>query len=145
MLGKKKICKRCGNLRHLWSKGLCLYCSNLTKEKKKPKRRKVNYDPKIKQKDHEFYNGIWEKRPHVCGNCNAFLGNEPLTIYFDHILEKSKYPEYRYNENNIWLLCWNCHTNKTNGIYSDKMREVIVSTGKLLDDKQKDEDTTTSS
>lgn len=125
---KKKPCKICGNYRVLFSKGRCFYCT----PKKAIQTKKKKYNPKLKVKDHEFYNEIWNERPHVCGNCGHFLGQEPRTIYFDHILEKSKYPEYRHTKENIWLLCWDCHTNKTNGIYSDTMKSVIKETRELL-------------
>jgi len=104
---KKKICKKCGNFRPLFSKGLCLICykSNY----KKPIKTKKKYDPKVKERDVEFYSSIWETRPHNCENCGAFLGNEPRTYNFHHLLPKAKYPEHRYDEWNIALLCADCH------------------------------------
>jgi 5-methylcytosine-specific restriction endonuclease McrA len=62
-------------------------------------------------KDIEFYMTIWNKRKHICRNCNKYLGSEPLTIYFHHILEKRNYKEYRHCEWNIIVLCWSCHQN----------------------------------
>jgi len=68
---------------------------------------------------------IWNKRSHKCENCNKSLGNEPLSYMFDHILEKSKYPELKLEENNIWLLCLECHDNKTRSNLSKKMEKKI--------------------
>lgn len=138
---KKKKCVICGNYRVLFSKGRCFYCTP-----KKPIKTKKKFDKKLREKDHDFYNEIWDERPHVCGNCGQFLGNEPLTLFFDHILEKSKYPEYRHNKDNIWLLCWQCHTNKTNGIYSNVMKDKIKEVeGILLNERTEGQDTTRSS
>ncbi len=81
-----------------------------------------------RNKDWEFYISIWDERLHICENCSCSLGSEPLTIFFDHILEKSKHPALRYEKNNIWLLCWECHTNKTNGLYSLLMLDKLVKT-----------------
>src|SRR5580698_11257486 len=62
--------------------------------KKKP--RKITEKQKIKnkkkaklsEKDKLFWAAIWEEREHVCYNCGCYLGEEPLTLFFDHILEK---------------------------------------------------------
>lgn len=82
--------------------------------------------------DKKFYMEIWSERPHVCSCCNKYLGKEPLTVYFDHILEKSKYPELRHNKLNIWLLCMECHDNKSRGNLNDCMKEKILQTEGLV-------------
>jgi 5-methylcytosine-specific restriction endonuclease McrA len=69
---------------------------------------------------------IWKKRPHECESCGRFLGNEALSSYFDHLLEKSTYPELRYKEENIFLVCVECHDKKTRGFPTDKHKEAIV-------------------
>jgi hypothetical protein len=73
----------------------------------------------------EFFLSIWKKRPHRCENCDAYLGSEPLSYMFDHVLEKSKYPDLRYEEENICMLCLDCHSDKTNCKSSDFMKEKI--------------------
>lgn len=73
----------------------------------------------------EFFLNIWKKRPHRCENCDAHLGSEPLSYMFDHVLEKSKYPDLRHEEENICILCLDCHSNKTNCKLSDFMKEKI--------------------
>lgn len=85
--------------------------------------------------DMAFYLSIWDKRPHVCYNCNAELGNKPLTLYFDHILEKGteKYEHLRHVEENICLLCWDCHTNKA---LIPKLTQLKEDTIKLLIDEK---------
>lgn len=73
----------------------------------------------------EMFLDIWKKRPHRCENCNAYLGSEPLSYMFDHVLEKSKYPDLRYEEENICMLCLDCHSDKTNCKLSDFIKEKI--------------------
>ena len=73
----------------------------------------------------EMFLDIWKKRAHRCENCDAQLGSEPLSYMFDHVLEKSKYPDLRYEEENICMLCLDCHSDKTNSKLSDFMKEKI--------------------
>lgn len=71
-----------------------------------------------------FFLDIWKTRQdHKCENCKKWLGNEPLTYMFDHVLEKSKYPDLKYEEENIMYLCIMCHDNKTRGFTSPMMKE----------------------
>lgn len=51
---------------------------------------------------------------------------------FDHILEKAKFPEFRYDKQNIVLTCLQCHDNKTRGILSEKMIQIIQKTKQWL-------------
>jgi len=81
----------------------------------------------------EFFLSIWKKRPHKCENCNVNLGKKPLSYMFDHILEKEKYPELKLEEDDIWLLCLECHDNKTRSNLSDKMKEKIKITKEIFD------------
>ena len=80
----------------------------------------------------EFFYTIWKKRQHICENCSTPLGKEPLSYMFDHILEKSKYPELKFEEQNIWLLCLECHENKTNCNFSEIMVEKLKETKEIF-------------
>jgi hypothetical protein len=75
--------------------------------------------------DIEFYEKIWSKRKHICEICSAPLYNEISTAFFDHLIEKAIHPELRYEENNIILVCIDCHSLKTNGFmgaeYADRI------------------------
>ncbi len=74
----------------------------------------------------EFFLQVWKNRKqHDCENCGKWLGNEPLSYMFDHLLEKSKYPELKYEEDNIMLVCLECHDNKTRGFLTDLVRGKI--------------------
>lgn len=87
--------------------------------------------------DLAFYNSIWEEREHFCYNCGKYLGSEPLTIYFDHILEKGldRYKHLRHDKRNICLLCGDCHSSKTFGNVPTKLKKLRFDTLKLLIDE----------
>ena len=71
----------------------------------------------------DFFALIWKKRPiHKCATCGKWLGNEPLSYMFDHILEKSKYPQLKYEEDNLQYLCLLCHDNKGRGFYPEELK-----------------------
>ena len=80
----------------------------------------------ILDKRHQFFTFIWNiKLPHECENCGKWLGKEPLSYMFDHLLEKSKYPELEYEEDNICYICLECHDNKTRGFPGEKHKQLI--------------------
>jgi len=68
------------------------------------KRRKKPYNKEMWQKDIAFYTRIWEKSNRRCKITNRYLGDEPLTTFFHHILPKSRFPEYRWCEWNVIML-----------------------------------------
>jgi len=74
----------------------------------------------------EFFLQVWKNRKqHDCENCGKWLGKEPLSYMFDHLLEKSKFPELKFEEDNIMLVCLECHDNKTRGFLTDLVRGKI--------------------
>jgi len=83
------------------------------------------------QQMRDFFLSIWKRRLHNCENCGKWLGNEPLSYMFDHLLEKSKYPELKYEKENIMLVCLECHDNKTRGNLTNLFKEKI----KIIKDK----------
>ena len=52
----------------------------------------------------DFFLQIWRKRSHHSEVSGKWLGKEPLTVFFHHILPKEKYPEAALDEQNIVLL-----------------------------------------
>ena len=72
---------------------------------------------------------IWKKRPHKSEISGTYLGKQPLSIYFHHILPKEKYPQASLDEDNIILLSLDEHTNVENDIYKyeiiNKKREQL--------------------
>lgn len=65
----------------------------------------------------EFFLLIWEKRKHYSEVSGDYLGKEPLTIFFHHILPKEKYPNASLDEENIILLTFDEHNNVENDMY----------------------------
>lgn len=93
--------------------------------------KKIEEKKELLVRDRQFYLSIWNNRPHVCNFCKVYLGNEPRTYHFDHILEKETYPEYRHNPNNIQLLCLSCHNNKTAGYTPEWFKDFVNQTKQL--------------
>jgi hypothetical protein len=65
----------------------------------------------------EFFLNIWKKRKHFSEISGKYLGNEPMSTYFHHILSKEKYPEASLDEENIILLTLDEHTNVEGDMY----------------------------
>jgi hypothetical protein len=78
----------------------------------------------------QFFLQIWNKRPHHSQISMDYLGKEPLTVFFHHILPKEKYPQAMFDEENIVLLTLDEHTNVENDMYKyeivNKMREKLL-------------------
>lgn len=77
-----------------------------------------------------FFMSIWKTRPHVSEISPSFLGHEPLSVFFHHILPKEKYPQFRYDEENIILLTLDEHTNVEADMYKyeeiNKRRQMLL-------------------
>jgi len=115
-------CKTCGAnaeseycFRHKPRKPLPKTSSGFTKKLDKP----VKSDEEIRQisEMREFFLQIWSKRPHHSEVSGRWLGREPLTVFFHHILSKEKYPEASLDEENIVLLTLDEHEQAELDIY----------------------------
>jgi hypothetical protein len=77
----------------------------------------------------EFFLQIWRKRLHYSQVSFEYLGKEPLTVYFHHILPKEKYPQAMYDEENIILLTLEEHDNVERDMYKypevNRRRELL--------------------
>lgn len=81
----------------------------------------------------EFFLEVWNERPiHKCQMCGEWLGNEPLSYMFDHLLEKSKYPDLKYEKYDIGYLCLLCHDAKTRGFPSEDYLKLIENAKKIF-------------
>lgn len=144
MLIKSKPCTADGCKNPRFAKGFCKNHQNLRTDGKKPKGLSKTRSPKAQAKvdlkkelyptDMAFYLRVWETRPHTCEGCGKHLGHKPKTYNFDHILEKGnkKYEHLRHVEDNICLLCFDCHGTKTNGILKENLRKLRQETLKKL-------------
>tara|TARA_R110000868_G_scaffold173661_2_gene409957 strand:+ start:1040 stop:1441 length:402 start_codon:yes stop_codon:yes gene_type:complete len=65
----------------------------------------------------EMFLDIWKKRKHYSEVSGVYLGKEPMSTYFHHILAKEKYPEACLDEENIILLTLEEHSNVENDMY----------------------------
>ena len=64
-----------------------------------------------------FFLEIWKERKHYSEVSGTYLGSEPLSTFFHHILPKSKYPELEYDKSNIILLSLLEHESVENDMY----------------------------
>lgn len=134
MIKKKKTCSKEGCNYPIWSKGLCRQHIPKTPIKKvSTKQIEKNKDKALKTKEQfEFFKEIWQERPHYCKSCDKYLGEEPLSLYFDHLIEKNLRPELRFIKENIYICCGDCHSAKTIGYPSVKHKEAIENAKKIL-------------
>ena len=65
----------------------------------------------------ELFLEMWKKKRHHSEVSGAYLGKEPMSTYFHHILPKEKYPEACLDEENIILLTLEEHSNVENDMY----------------------------
>ncbi len=56
----------------------------------------------------EVFKLIWDSRKHGCEVCGIGI-KEAKASNFAHVLPKGAYPEFRLREDNIFLLCSECH------------------------------------
>lgn len=63
-------------------------------------------------KDTAFYSEIWRERLHKCELCGVDLGGAWKNWNFHHLKLKSKFPELRYEKDNLILVCLTCHSNE---------------------------------
>jgi len=113
-----KTCSVTGCNNPVWGKGVCKNHSFKSLLKKSPTK-------KDNDQRNNFFMEIWNERPHMCEHCGKSLGQDPRSYMFDHILEKSTHQSLSFEKDNIWLVCLECHDNKTRGILTDKYKEKI--------------------
>lgn len=90
------------------------------------------------EKDKEFYQHIWDTRPHICSSCNNPIYGELRTTYIEHVLEKGndRFAHLRYCEDNIRVICQDCHSLKSNGFPTEKYQEIIDETLKKFNNNE---------
>lgn len=78
----------------------------------------------------DLFLNIWKKKLHYSEVSMDYLGKEPLTVFFHHILSKEKYPQAAFDEENIILLTLNEHDQVEKDMY--RYEEVNKRREKLL-------------
>lgn len=93
---------------------------------------KKQEEAKLKKKQeteelHEWFQQLWEKLPKKkkCQSCGAPIWGENRSYYWDHLLEKNKYPECRMEEWCLYFCCFTCHSLKTNGFPTKNHKKAI--------------------
>lgn len=126
MLIKKKICAGHDGQPHpaiiyknINGKKFCLFCTfKLEGSKMAKKNPPKKEDKDLSKKQKELFFEIWNERMinglNYC-EVTGELIHSPHTYNFDHLLEKSKYPELRFNKDNIIIISADAHSKKTNG------------------------------
>ena len=79
------------------------------------KAKNVHNDGHNQQRD--MFMNIWKKKRHYSEVSGVYLGKEPMSTYFHHILPKEKYPQACLDEENIILLTLEEHSNVENDMY----------------------------
>jgi len=133
----KSQCKTCGKscegeycFRHKPRKSLAKKSSLLSKKLDKS-------DEEIRKTSElqQLFLHIWRKRLHYSQVSMDYLGKEPLTVFFHHILPKEKYPEASMDEENIILLTLEEHDNVERDMYKypevNRRRELLKTKYKI--------------
>lgn len=126
---KMKTCVECGDPAFIWSKGRCKRCASKGYPRIKTTRNeaKIAEQKRVRDLDLKTYMSIWNTRPHVCYECNKKLSHPPNLMFFHHLIKKAGYPEFRHDEENIVLLCTDCHyQTETDPTKTPRVRELTV-------------------
>lgn len=86
-------------------------------KRKKKSQEEIEKNRQNIEAQNEFFLRIWKKRQHYSEISGIFLGHTPKTIFFHHILSKSKYPDHRFDEENIILLTFEEHQKVEQDMY----------------------------
>lgn len=99
---------------------------SINKISEKQKQKNVLKSERTKQM-HLWLKSLWDKMPKnkKCSSCGCNIWGEFKTIYFDHLLEKSRYEELEFEEENIYFCCGDCHTLKGNGFPTENHKKAI--------------------
>ena len=78
-------------------------------KRKKKSQEEIDKNREETEKMWEFFREIWRTRSHYSELSGTFLGYTPLTIYFHHIFKSRKFPDMKYDPDNIILVTWAEH------------------------------------
>lgn len=78
-----------------------------------------------------LYDEHWDNHPDKkCEACGKQLYGENNTMYHDHLLEKSDYPELMYEIDNLFLACPDCHARKNHPNHLKAIEDAKIRFGK---------------
>lgn len=91
----------------------------------------------MSQEMDSFFREIWDEREDEVGYCYCYETGQPMhgskfrsnRCCYDHILEKSVYPQYKFLKKNIVILHPEVHAAKGSGVTPklNKLREKMLS------------------
>ena len=93
------------------------YCFHHKPRKPLKKERESSHKEGTLNPLHLFFLEIWRKRLPFSEVSGTYLGKAPLSTFFHHILEKEKYPEYAFDEENVILVTLDEHTDVHTNMY----------------------------
>lgn len=87
---------------------------------------------------HVWLFSLWKKMPYTkkCRSCGTKIWGEFLTLYFDHLLPKKKYPKFEFEEKNIYFCCGECHSKKENGFPTVNHKNAMEKAKELIYKKE---------
>lgn len=89
----------------------------------------------------EVFQEVWRDNPQrLCQSCGKKIYGANKPLYHDHLLEKSKYPQFRLDKRNLLLVCGDCHQRKSMG-FPTEVHKLAIEKAKqlLLTDKNQEE------
>ena len=108
---KKKICKLCGNIDYIFSKGACKFCASINYKspstKIKPKKNKMDLDNFFIQKIEQL---LKLGKSEESGKAIPY----PTRANICHILDKSRHPSVAYHPDNYVFLTIDEHSELDN-------------------------------
>lgn len=121
-----KTCSHKGCTYPVFGGGMCTWHQSYRTDRKRstlkrtpipqisPKKRlKIPEEKALSEKDKLFFAEIWQERPHNCFETGKYLGEEPLSLFFHHVLKRrGRYARFRWAKWNIVLLNWQSHSNE---------------------------------
>jgi len=96
--------------------------------KKKPKTVEQKEENRQEiEKMWDFFNELWAKLPVIkkCWGCKKRIFGENLSVYWDHLIRKTDHPELKYEKDNMFFCCLDCHTKKEGGFAVESHQEAI--------------------
>ncbi len=108
-------------------KGSSTLCRGTKLRVKKKSREQLQQQVEDIEKQWGLFKEHWLSKPHICESCDEPIWGENLSLYHDHLLEKGvdKYEYLKYEIDNLFLVCCECHTKKGNGFPTDKHKAAI--------------------
>jgi hypothetical protein len=75
----------------------------------------------------KLFQELWAKLPvpRKCWSCDKPVYGTNKPLYWDHLLEKNKYPDLRLEPKNLFFCCGDCHQKKNMGWPTAKHKEAI--------------------